>query len=368
MTFTVQDTGLGIPVDAQARIFLEFEQVDGGLTRRFGGTGLGLAITKRIVERMGGEIGVDSTPGAGSSFHFTVVLPPVGDPEPRRSGPDLRGADVLVVAPPCFEGPLAARHLEGWGAHTRMIADATAARALARERHWDAVLVDHSLGLAAVRTLAGELGTKAARRIVLIAPGDRGDLPALKQAGFTGYLVKPVRKGSLAARFAVDTDRFEAEPAGGIPEVGTSPTLEHPAAWRALSILVAEDNEVNALLARSLLQRLGHVPAVVTNGAVAVQSWLAARTAGTPYDLVLMDVNMPDLDGLEACRRIRAVEAESGSGRTPIIALTANGLSEDRDACAAAGMDGFVVKPLDREELAAALAAVSRSVSAPLAA
>ena len=131
-----------------------------------------------------------------------------------------------------------------------------------------------------------------------------------------------------------------------------------------LAVLVAEDNEINALLARALLTRLGHRPTIATGGVQAVDSWLAARAAGEPYDLVLMDVRMPDLDGIAATRRIRAAEAAAGGPRTPIIALTANALGEDRDACLAAGMDAFLTKPLDRERLADALTPGRRTAAA----
>ena len=131
-----------------------------------------------------------------------------------------------------------------------------------------------------------------------------------------------------------------------------------------LSILVAEDNEINALLTRALLTKLGHRPTMAADGAAAIDSWLAARAAGTPYDRVLMDLHMPGMDGLEAVRRIRAIEAEQEGARTPIIALTANASAEDREACLAAGMDEFLIKPLDRERLAAALAAADKAALA----
>jgi CheY-like chemotaxis protein len=197
----------------------------------------------------------------------------------------------------------------------------------------------------------------ARRKLVLVAPGDRDDLPALKEAGFTGYLVKPVRGVSLAARFGTDA-AFER---------GEDRAARAHGDGQGLSILVAEDNEINALLARSLLAKLGHRPSIASTGADAVESWLAARAAGTPYDLVLMDMHMPEVDGIEATRRIRAAEAASRTRRTPIIALTANAFSEDRDACLAAGMDAFLTKPLDRERLAEALSVI-KPAPAPLAA
>ena len=198
-----------------------------------------------------------------------------------------------------------------------------------------------------------------AQRIVLITPGERRELAALRSAGFTGYLVKPVRAHSLAARFDGASDPFEREARE------EDPAAEREAASaprNGLAILVAEDDPINALLARALLARLGHRPTVVENGARAIEAWLAARAAGTPYDAVLMDVNMPELDGLEAARRMRAAEREGE--RTPIIALTASAFEEDRESCLAAGMDGFVAKPLDRERLAAALAATRAAMAA----
>jgi CheY-like chemotaxis protein len=256
----------------------------------------------------------------------------------------------MIVAPGVIEAPLVVARLGRWGAKTCIVPDAEVARAILPERHWDAVLVDHTLGLdAAAMILRGASG--AARRIVLVTPGERHELGRFKEAGFTGYLVKPVRAASLAARFG-DTaadDSMADDTADAAPA---------RAETKGLSILVAEDNEINALLARALLARLGHQPVIAANGAAAVESWLAATTAGTPYDLVLMDVHMPDVDGIEATRRIRAIEA--GAHRTPIVALTANAFGEDRDACLAAGMDDFLVKPLDRERLAAVLASAGR--------
>jgi PAS domain S-box-containing protein len=365
VSFTVRDTGIGIAAEAQARIFLEFEQADDGPTRRFGGTGLGLAITKRIVERMGGRIGLDSIPGAGSSFHLTLALPSAANGGQNFPAPQLDGASVLIVAPSAIEAPLIARRLGRWGARTCMVPDGKIAAALLPERHWDAVLVDRALGAAAVEALASEIGS-VARRLILITPSERHELSSLKAAGFTDYLVKPVRAQSLAARFAGAPDPFEYEAAAADGPAGNGIEFPQVTAPDGLAILVAEDNPINALLARSLLARLGHRPTIADNGAVAVESWLAARAAGTPYDIVLMDVNMPELDGLEAARRIRAAERERECGPTPIIALTANAFAEDRDACLAAGMDGVLAKPLDRERLAAALAATR--AAGPLAA
>jgi len=350
IVIAVHDTGIGIAPEEQERIFHEFEQVDRSTARTFLGTGLGLAISRRIIERMGGHIGVESAPGAGSTFRVTVALPPAAE-LPDVVQPDLGGIDILIVAPAAIEAALLARRLTDWGAGTRITSDAEPARSLLAQRSWGALVVDHALGHAACETLAA---APIPRRIVLVTPAARHDLPALKAAGFTGYLVKPVRSASLAARLTATDQGFDrasdtVDPvghAGGPTPVG-------------LAILVAEDNEINALLARALLTRLGHRPTIATDGAGAVEAWFAAQSAGEPFGLVLMDVHMPGSDGIEATRRIRAAEAEHGSARTPIIALTANALEEEREACRVAGMDGFLTKPLDRERLKAALVPAS---------
>jgi CheY-like chemotaxis protein len=367
IALAVHDTGIGISADDQARIFLEFEQADGGSTRKFGGTGLGLTISKRIVESMGGALAVESAPSRGATFLVTLPLPAADNAgerqadgragEPAFTVPDLRGSDILIVAPAEIEASLIARRLHRWGARTKIVPDAEVAAALLPEQAWSAVLVDHALGTAASEQVAG-MTAALPRRIVLVTPAMRGKLAALKPAGFTGYLIKPVRAASLAARFSPD-DAFDA---GAPIEAAVAPPDGR--GGHALSILVAEDNGINALLARALLVKLGHRPIIATSGAAAIESWLAARDAETPYDRVLMDLHMPGMDGLEATRRIRAIEADEAAARTPVIALTANASVEDRDACLAAGMDGFLIKPLDREKLAAALAATETAALA----
>src|SRR5205085_5229516 len=175
----------------------------------------------------------------------------------------------------------------------------------------------------------------------------------------TGYLIKPLRAASLAARLTA-TPEISAPSVVGDGMMGLDEPAATPSpASKGLSILVAEDNEINALLMRSLLGRLGHHAVITTNGEEALESWQAAKSAGTPYDLVLMDIQMPRLDGIETTRRLRSLEANEPGRRTPILALTANTLVEDRYACFEAGMDGFLIKPLDREKLTEALASLA---------
>ncbi len=370
--FKVRDSGIGLAPQDQQRVFLDFEQADGSPTRKFGGTGLGLAISKRIVERMDGRIAVESQPGAGATFSFIVPLLPAPAQKDQLefAAPDLHGTAMMILAAAEIEASLLARRLGRWGARTCVATNENIAFALLPERRWDALLVDFPMAqkLIAQETINGKVGKfRVPRRIVLIRPSDRHELPALKAAGFTGYLIKPVRAASLAARLRADDDfedaAVEAAESDAVPADGKDKGKDR-GKDKSLSILVAEDNEINALLARSLLVRLGHTPTIAGNGEAAVESWAAARAAGAPYDLILMDVQMPVMDGLEATRRIRA--GEEGTPRTPIVALTANAYAEDREACLAAGMDALLVKPLDRERLREALDGTARR--APLAA
>jgi CheY-like chemotaxis protein len=276
--------------------------------------------------------------------------------------PDLAGRSVMMIAPQSIETSLIARRLEQWGGQTCVLSDPDVAAALLPERTWHAVLLDHALGIGCVEALAVAARPFAAHRIVMFTPASRQELQFSAASSLTGYLVKPLRAASLAARL------------GNAPEISApsliDDALSRPgltgetaptATKRGLSVLVAEDNEINALLMRSLLTRLGHQVVITINGEEALESWLAARSAGTPYDLVLMDIQMPGLDGIETTKRIRANEAGQAARRTPILALTANTLVEDRYACFEAGMDGFLVKPLDREKLTEALAGLGTS-------
>jgi len=328
---------------------------------------------------MGGRIGLASTPGVGSTFEVSIPLAAADPGETNGfTAPDLAGQSIMLVAPQSIEASLISRRLQRWGAQTCIVSDANVAEALLPERSWHAVLIDHTLGTAALEALASAARSHAAHRIVMVTPATRQDLSASETTMLTGYLVKPLRASSLAARLTASPEI--AAPSLAMPGVLT-PNLEieaestptAPASAppdKGLSILVAEDNEINALLMRSLLTRLGHDVVITTNGEQAMESWLSATSAGTPYDLVLMDIQMPRLNGIETTKQIRAHESGGLSGqsvrRTPILALTANTLVEDRYACFEAGMDGFLIKPLDREKLEEALAtlAAARHIAA----
>jgi PAS domain S-box-containing protein len=371
ISFLVRDTGIGIAPEAQARIFREFEQADERIARSYGGTGLGLSISERIVKRMGGRITLESKPGIGSTFEVSIPLAAAdtsGSEQKSFAAPDLTGQAIMLVAPQSIETTLVARRLQRWGGQTCLVSDIAVAQALLPERPWHTVLVDRALGAAGVELLGEAARAHATQRIVMFTPAARHELQlASAAAAFTGYLIKPLRAASLAARLTaapeVPAPNLAADGLIEAQEQNETPAV---APARGLSILVAEDNEINALLMRSLLTRLGHLAVITTNGEEALESWLAAKSAGAPYDLVLMDIQMPQLDGIETTKRIRDHEAGQPGRQTPILALTANTLVEDRYACFEAGMDGFLVKPLDREKLAEALAglAASRHIAA----
>jgi PAS domain S-box-containing protein len=366
ISFLVRDTGIGIAPEAQLRIFREFEQADERIGRNFGGTGLGLSISERIVKRMGGRIALESKPGEGSTFEVSIPLPGSDSKDEQQTvvTPDLTGQSIMLVSPQSIEASLVARRLQRWGGQTCLVTDAAVAQALLPERSWHAVLIDGALD-AEVERLGDAARGHATHRIVMFTPATRHELRP--STAFTGYLVKPLRAASLAARLAATSEVAAPDLAGeALIEAVDPEQTPSTAPAPGLSVLVAEDNEINALLMRSLLTRLGHHTVIATNGEAALESWLAAKSAGTPYDLVLMDIQMPQLDGVEATRQIRVREGGEPGRRTPVLALTANTLVEDRYACFEAGMDGFLIKPLDREKLAEALAglAAARHIAA----
>jgi PAS domain S-box-containing protein len=343
----VRDTGIGIATDAQLRVFDEFEQADGGAARKFGGTGLGLTISKRIIDGMGGHLALDSRVGSGSTFTLTLALPAAVAQGESPATPQLDTTSVLIIAPHRVEAALVARRLENWGAQSFLVSDLNDAELELSMRSWNTVIVDNAIGTDTAAAIARTCRSSGIPCLVMVTPHTRTELAALKEAGFDGYLIKPVRTASLAARFGSPQNRLADE------ADTREAAVEHT--HTVLSILVAEDNDINAMLARALLERLGHRPKIVGNGEQAVAAFAAAHAAEAPYDLILMDLHMPLVDGITAAKRIRAFESNAKITPTRIIALTANASAEDHDACVAAGMNGFLTKPFDRELFIAAI-------------
>ena len=362
ISFLVRDTGIGIAPEARERIFRDFEQADDRIARSYGGTGLGLSISERIVKRMGGRIALESEPGVGSTFEVSIPFAASESQQGAAPAPDLTGQSIMLVSPQSIEASLIARRLQRWGGQTCLVTDAAVAQALLPERAWHAVLLDHALGTGDIESLGEAARGHATQRIVMFTPATRQELQPAEASAFTGYLVKPLRAASLAARLTTAPEVVAPSLAAeALIEPGDEVAAPARPAASGLSILVAEDNEINALLMRSLLTRLGHRTVMTTNGEAALESWLSAKCAGTPYDLVLMDIQMPQLDGIETAKRVRALESGEQGRRTPILALTANTLVEDRYACFESGMDGFLIKPLDRDKLTEALASLAAS-------
>ncbi len=346
LRFAVVDTGPGVPPDRREAIFEAFEQGDVSHARLHDGAGLGLAISRQLVALMGGALTLDDNPGGGSIFAFTVDLPACEDPSHR---PDVRpialeGAHALIIANSPFEAPAIATRLAEAGATVaRAEGLESGLAALALPGRPDLVIVDCALGPQATNRLAqAARAAGAPRSLVLFSPFERRAFGQTSLKGFDGWLVKPVRARSLYERLAAE---FPA--AVRPPDV----TERHgPAARRAL---IAEDNDINALIAEKALRRIGFEPFRAKDGDEAVRlAAPAAPDAPPPFELILMDVRMPGIDGVEATRRLRAWEAAAAARPTPIVALTANGLEDERRFCAMAGFDAFLVKPFEFDDLA----------------
>jgi CheY-like chemotaxis protein len=375
LRIAVADTGIGLTPEARQRLFQKFEQADGSVTRRYGGTGLGLSICRQLVELMGGTIGVEDRPGGGSVFWFEIALPPAkaaAKSKPARAA-SLAGVRILVVDDMEINRSIFCRQLEGEGAVIAEAADGAAAlgaliMADARGEPFDIVILDHMMPGLSGEQVAVKIRANAAlaqpRILMASSIGDpiRGDRAA--KAGLDAVMTKPVRHQALVERLAelmAGAPRaLDAAPAAQSPasvEAAAHDPPPTPSAAHARGrVLLAEDNEINTLLARTMLEEAGYSVDCVGDGAQAVQAVQAQR-----YDLIVMDVQMPVMDGLLATRTIRALGAPASE--TPILAMTANAMRSDRDACLAAGMDDFISKPIDAE---AFLRLVSRFMAADL--
>jgi PAS domain S-box-containing protein len=365
LSFTVRDTGIGIPADRMDRLFQSFSQVDASTTRRYGGTGLGLAISKRLVELMGGRMGVESTPGQGSAFHFTVRAPEAVKPARAcRLGeqPQLRGKRLLIVDDNPTNRQILRLQAASWGMLTRECAGGEEALALLRSGEpFDLALLDIQMpGMDGLRLAAEVRRLRDAAALPLVALSSLGT-PLPSGAPFAASLTKPVKQSQLyevLSRLVAARAAAEGAPPGRPAGKAATPVFDAGLAERLpLRILVAEDVAVNQRLLLALLGRLGYRADVAGNGLEAL-----AALERQPYDLVLMDVQMPELDGLEATRRLRQ---RYPAGRGPrVIALTANAMQGDRDECLAAGMDDYLSKPIQAVELQAALVRWGRDVAA----
>jgi signal transduction histidine kinase/DNA-binding response OmpR family regulator len=352
--FAVKDTGIGIPPDRMDRLFQSFSQVDASTTRKYGGTGLGLAISKRLAERMGGQMWVESTVGTGTTFHFSIAAraAPALDARPHLNGvaPALAGKRVLVVDDNATNRRILTLQLARWGMQVRDTASPHEALAWVQAgESFDLAILDmimpelDGLGLAsAIRTQRDE---RALPLILCSSLGRR----EVGSAGvtFAAYLTKPLKPSQL---FDALITLFAGRPARVAPAMNAAAltTDAGMAARHPLRILLAEDNTVNQKLALRLLSQMGYRADVAGNGLEAV-----AALERQPYDVVLMDVQMPELDGLEATRRIRALTL--AVGQPHIVAMTANAMQGDRELCLQAGMDDYISKPIKVEELIGAL-------------
>ena len=362
IVFAVADTGPGVPPGEADRLFDEFEQMDTALSRRHGGAGLGLAISQRIVRRMGGEIIVVPRGGGGSIFSFSLMLP-APDSAPTIPRETLVGSSFLILAPDGAEPQTLARHIADAGGSVRIVrtlveaAGLIGAASAAGEMH-DAVLIDGRVAPDPATALSRvrEAAVRPVPAVILIEPGQRSEVEALRQAGFDAYLVRPVRRSSLL-RIA---DEIVTPGAGGVRDFRIDPSDARPRrttaprrASSSLDVLLAEDNEINALLARAVLEGLGHTVTEVRDGVAAVAA-VQAKVGGFPA--ILMDLHMPGMDGLAAARSIRSWERETGAPRAAVLAVTADVMPETRAAAEAAGIDAVLEKPMSPDSLRRALA------------
>jgi PAS domain S-box-containing protein len=351
LNFAVRDTGIGIPAERMDRLFQSFSQVDASTTRRYGGTGLGLAISKRLSEMMGGTLWAESRPGAGSTFHFTVTTEAAPSPVALAPTPtELKGRRLLVVDDNAANREVVRRQSTSWG----MVPRETGSPAEALEwirggDPFDVAILDMQMpemdGLTLAREIRGLRDARSLPLVLLTSLGRRKeDLET--DVEFGAYLTKPIKASqlfeALIGVFGRSAEESSAIPAEEAKEAGKS---ERP----SLRILVAEDNEVNQKLTLLLLEKMGYGGELAANGLEALEALRRQR-----YDVILMDVEMPVMDGLEASRSIHREWPDNERPR--IIAMTANAMQGDRETCLAAGMDDYLSKPIHADELAAVLA------------
>jgi CheY-like chemotaxis protein len=367
LTFAVKDTGIGIPLEQQQRIFQVFDQADSSTTRNYGGTGLGLAIASQLAEMMGGGIEVDSTVGVGSTFYVTAVftIPPDAEAVSPASPPSLQSLPILVVDDNQTNRQILVEMLSTWGMQPTAVADAATAlveleRAVGTPRAYPLALLDMMMPAMDGQALAAQIRQRPAlaelRLLMLSSAGRAEDEARRQELGIARYLLKPVKQSELlqAITAVLGLARVTAaRPHEAEPQPHNMP---------ARRILLVEDGLLNQRVAVDMLTQRGHIVVVANNGKEALAACEAAS-----FDLILMDIHMPEMDGLAATAAIRAREASTGT-HVPIFAMTAEAMLGDRERCLAAGMDGYIAKPVRLAELYQAVEELSRHAGSALAA
>jgi two-component system, sensor histidine kinase and response regulator len=351
--FVVADTGIGIPAEKREKIFQAFEQADSSTTRRYGGTGLGLAISTRLVRQMGGKIWVESEVSKGSQFHFTLSLglqsEPRQEPLPTETA-NLKGLSVLVVDDNATNRRILEDVLTQWGMEPVVVESGEAAltsmeQAFNADRPFPLVLTDCMMPEMDGFELAGRINKDPrlapSTIIMLTSAGERGDASRCIKTGIAAYLLKPIKQSELLFTLS----RVLLQPGAGEtkPSLITRHSIRETR--RRLRILLAEDNVVNQKLASRMVERMGHTVVVAEDGKKALD-FLERED----FDLILMDLQMPEIDGLETTRIIRDLEKPTGK-RIPIIAMTAHAMQGDKDRCLQSGMDGYISKPITAQDL-----------------
>jgi PAS domain S-box-containing protein len=361
LRFSVRDTGIGIPAAKRGLLFGKFSQVDASTARQYGGSGLGLAISKQLAELMGGQIGVESVEGQGSEFWFTVRLGrQAGEASAEcRPAADLRGVRVLIVDDNASSRELLTLRLAAWGLRPVAQPDGPSAlqtllQAQAQNDPFRVALLDMQMpgmdGDALGRAIRADARLADIRLVMLTSVGARGDARHFQELGFAAYATKPVRHEELRSMLALALQERGAAAPASIVTRHTAREIRDQFAGRQARILVAEDNIVNQQVILGMLKKMGLRADAVANGAEALRA-----LESLPYALVLMDVQMPEMDGLEATRRIRQPASRVCNPQIPVIALTADAMAGDRERFLAAGMNDHVAKPISPQVLAAAL-------------
>jgi signal transduction histidine kinase/DNA-binding response OmpR family regulator len=359
LSFEVQDTGIGIPPDRVHLLFQSFSQVDSSRTRRYGGTGLGLAISKKLVEMMGGQIGVESEPRKGSIFRFTLEL----EKQPAKGQgngecfEDLKGYRILVVDDHATNRLVLREQLRAGGCPCEEASNGEDALGRLLEAYraktpFHLAILDRSMpdmdGVSLAQKIKENPDIRDTVLVMLTSVGQRGDAKVMEKAGFAAYLTKPAKRKELCACLALALGRKSS-----VSDPATRPILTRHSVLeiqkQKMRILIAEDNVTNQKVLLRMLERLGYRADIVTNGKEAVESW-----EKVPYEVIFMDVQMPDMDGLEATRVIRGRERKAGR-RVSIIAMTAHAMKEDREKCLGAGMEDYVSKPIQLRDISEAI-------------